>query len=136
MTAKIEVLLVDDEEIVGKRLRSALEKHGYSVEVFANGESAVARLQEKQFDIVVSDIRMDQLDGLDVLDAVQRHAARTKTILMTGYATMEVAREALLKGAFDFIAKPFRPSELLKLIDKAVREQGASRPSRSEPRDP
>ncbi len=122
MEDRIEVLIVDDEQIVGKRLKSALEKHGYAVEVFQSGQSAIDRLQEKQFDIVVSDIRIDEVDGLDILEAVQNSSSRTKTILITGYATVEVAREALVKGAFDFIAKPFRPKDLRKVIEKAARE--------------
>ena len=122
MEDRIEVLIVDDEQIVGKRLKSALEKHGYAVEVFQSGQSAIDRLQEKQFDIVVSDIRIDEVDGLDIVEAVQNSSSRTKTILITGYATVEVAREALVKGAFDFIAKPFRPKDLRKVIEKAARE--------------
>lgn len=122
MKEALEVMLVDDEEIVGKRLRTALEKYGYGVEVFQGGQAAIDRLREKQFDVVVTDIRMEEVDGLDVLDAVLKSSDRTKTILITGYATMEVAREALAKGAFEFVAKPFRPRDLHKLIEKAARE--------------
>ncbi len=122
MENKLNVLLVDDEEIVGKRLKSALEKHGYSVEVYQSGESAIQRLKEQEFDVVVSDIRMDDADGLEVLEAVKRSSSRTKTILITGYATVEVAREALAKGAYEFLAKPFQPKDLRAMIDKAARE--------------
>jgi DNA-binding NtrC family response regulator len=121
MEAKLQVLLVDDEEIVGKRLKAALEKYGYAVEVLQSGQAAIDRLQEREFDVVVTDIRIDTIDGLDILEAVQRNSARTKTILITGYATAEVAREALAKGAFDFIAKPFKPKDLQKVIESAVR---------------
>lgn len=122
MERKLELMVVDDEPIVGKRLRSALEKHGYRVEVFDTGQSAIQRLEEKEFDIVVSDVRMEDADGLDVLEAVQKSSPRTKTILITGYATVEIAREALAKGAFDFLAKPFQPKDLRDMIEKAARE--------------
>jgi DNA-binding NtrC family response regulator len=122
MERKLKLLVVDDEPIVGKRLRSALEKYGYSVEVFETGRSAIQRLGEQEFDIVVSDVRMEDANGLEVLDAVKKSSSRTKTILITGYATVEIAREALAKGAFDFLAKPFQPKDLRALIEKAARE--------------
>ncbi len=122
MAHSLEVLVLDDEPIVGKRLKPALEKDGYVVEVFEDGRSALARLQEKEFDIVVTDVRMDEVDGIQVLEAVQRMSTRIKVIIITGYATVELAREALAKGAFDFIAKPFKPLDLRAVIEKAARE--------------
>jgi DNA-binding NtrC family response regulator len=122
MERKLELMIVDDEPIVGKRLKAALEKHGYEVETFETGQSAIRRLEDKPFDIVVSDVRMDDADGLDVLEAVKQSSSRTKTILITGYATVELAREALAKGAFDFLAKPFQPKDLRAMIEKAAKE--------------
>lgn len=122
MANPLELMVVDDEPIVGKRLKAALEKHGYQVEVFETGLSAIERLKEKAFDIVVSDVRMDDADGLEVLEAVQQSSSRTQTILITGFATVELAHEALAKGAYDFLAKPFQPKDLLAMIEKAVRE--------------
>ncbi len=122
MARSLEVLVLDDEPIVGKRLKPALEKNGYLVEVFEDGRSALVRLEEKVFDIVVTDVRMDEVDGLQVLEAVQRLSARTKVVIITGYATVELAREALAKGAFDFIAKPFKPQDLRLVIEKAAQE--------------
>ena len=120
MAQNLEVLILDDEPIVGKRLKPALEKDGYVVEVFEDGKSALARLGVKEFDIVVTDVRMDEVDGIQVLEAVQRMSSRTKVIIITGYATVELAREALAKGAFDFIAKPFKPRDLRAVIEKAA----------------
>ena len=74
------------------------------------------------FDIVVTDIRMDEVDGLEVLEHVSAHSKNTKVIIITGYATVEVAREALAKGAFDFIAKPFKPNDLRAIIEKAAKQ--------------
>jgi len=122
MEENLKVMLVDDEEIVCKRLKTALEKYGYMVDVFQSGKPAIERLKEKQYDIVVTDIRMDDVDGLDVLKAAREGSTRTKIIMITGYATAEVAREAQAKGAFAFIAKPFRPKDLHALLEKAARE--------------
>ncbi len=124
MADDVSVMLVDDEEIVCKRLKAALEKYGYSIDVFQSGEKAIDRLKEKTYDIVVTDIRMDEVNGLDVLRAVRAGSPETKIIMITGYATAEVAREAQAKGAFAFIAKPFRPKDLHALLEKAARALG------------
>jgi DNA-binding NtrC family response regulator len=119
---KIQIMVLDDEEIVGKRLKTALEKSNFEVEIFQESPKAVARIAEKEFDIVVTDVRMDEIGGMEVLERVLERSARTKVILITGYATVEVAREALTRGAFDFIAKPFKPDALRDVIFKAVKE--------------
>jgi len=116
----LQILVLDDEPIVGKRLRSALEKNGYAVEVFEDSRAALRRLDEREFDIVVTDIRMEEVDGIQVLEHVLERSERTKVIVITGYATVEVAREALAKGAFDFIAKPFKPDDLRQIITRAA----------------
>jgi len=117
-------MVIDDENIVGKRLKPALEKNGDIVETFTDAKEALERFGEQEFDIVVSDIRMDDIDGLEVLEQVLTRSDKTKVIIITGYATVEVAQEALVKGAFDFIAKPFKPNDLRTIIDKAAKELG------------
>ena len=124
MDNKLQVMILDDEPIVGKRLKAALTKYGIDVEVFENAIEAVNRVKEKKFDIVVTDIRMEDMDGIKVLEHVMKQSDRTKVIIITGYATIEVAREALIKGAFDFIAKPFKPNELRAVINKAALSLG------------
>jgi len=121
---KLEVMVVDDEPIVGKRLKPALTKYGYDVEVFDNPVKAIDRFDEKEFDVVVTDLRMEHLNGIQVLEHVAAKSAKTKVIFITGYATVENAREALVKGAFDFIAKPFKPNDLRMAITKAALSLG------------
>jgi DNA-binding NtrC family response regulator len=116
-----ELLILDDEPLVGQRLKPALTKEGYRVEVYTDPKAAVARLEEKNFDIVVTDIRMEELDGLQVLETVLQKSPGTKVIMITGYATLETAHESLDKGAFDFIAKPFRIGKMRETILKAAR---------------
>jgi DNA-binding NtrC family response regulator len=126
MTEQLEVLLLDDEPIVGKRLKPALAKIGCNVEVFEQPAVALKRIDEKEFDIVVTDIRMDEIDGIQVLEHVTKKSPRTKVIMITGYAMMALAREAMEKGAFDFIAKPFQPDDLRKVIAKAAKALGSA----------
>ena len=124
MSDKISVLIVDDEAIVGKRLGPALAKMGCETEDFVDPAAALARIDENEYDIVISDIRMENVDGLEVLGRVRAKSPRTKVIMITGYATMEVAREALAKGAFDFIAKPFKPQDLREVVARAAKALG------------
>jgi len=126
MSDQLQVLLLDDEPIVGKRLKPALAKIGCDVEVFQEPKKALERIREKEFDIVVTDIRMDEIDGMQVLENVISKSPRTRVIMITGYAMMSLAREAMDKGAFDFISKPFQPDDLRKVIAKAAQALGSS----------
>ena len=125
MSETLNILLLDDEPIVGKRLKPALAKIGCEVEVFQDPLAAVARIDQKEFDIVVTDIRMDEMDGMQILEHVRQKTPRTKVIMITGYAMIALAREAMEKGAFDFIAKPFKPDDLRQVIAKAAQALGS-----------
>ncbi|RKX30819.1 MAG: response regulator [Candidatus Zixiibacteriota bacterium] len=119
---KYKLCIIDDEVVVCKRLQQFFTKAKYEVETFVDSKSAAERISEVRFDVVVTDIRMDNIDGMEILSLVQKKGEPTKVIMITGYATIEIAREAQAKGAFDFISKPFRPQELLKVIEKATKE--------------
>jgi DNA-binding NtrC family response regulator len=120
MSHPCQILILDDEPIVGERLKTLLEKDGHEVENFIEPMNALQRLENKDFDIVISDIRMREMDGIQVMNAVRQKSKRIKVILITGYATLELARESLTKGAYDFIAKPFKSREIRSTIQKAV----------------
>jgi DNA-binding NtrC family response regulator len=126
MDRQLDILILDDEPIVGERLKPALEKEGHRVEVFVDPRLALERLSQQEFHIVVTDIRMGEVDGIEVLETVLKHSRKTKVIMITGYATLEVARESLTKGAFDFIAKPFKLGEIRGTIKKAAEALEAS----------
>ncbi len=127
MKEKLEILLLDDEAIVGNRLGPALEKVGYDVEVFEDPKKALNRIDEKEFDIVITDIMMADINGIQVLEEVKKKSDKTKVIIITGYATLALAREAMDKGAFDMIAKPFKPDELRAVVVKAADSLGYKR---------
>ncbi len=120
MGRRLEILILDDEPLVGWRLKPSLVREGYDVEVFVKPREALARMQEKKFDIVVTDMRMEELDGLQILENLRARSPETKVIMITGYATLDAAREAVTKGAFDFIAKPFRIGTIRDAIMKAA----------------
>lgn len=126
MPEALKLLLLDDEPIVGKRLKPALDKIGCDVEVFENPKEALKRIDEQEFDIVVTDVAMEEVNGIQVLEHVTRKSPRTKVIIITGYAMMSLAREAMKKGAFDFIAKPFKPDDLRAIIANAAQALGSS----------
>ncbi|MBI9086070.1 MAG: response regulator [Desulfobacterales bacterium] len=127
MDNRCEILIVDDEPIVGDRLKSFLTKDGHQVEAFTDPGAALARLDGKRFDILISDIRMGEIDGIQIMEKVFEKRLPIKVIMITGYATMELARESMTKGAFDFIAKPFKLKEIRHTIQQAIASLDAER---------
>jgi DNA-binding NtrC family response regulator len=123
-----QILIVDDEPIVCERLKAFLESDGHGVETIVDPAKAMHRLETNAFDIVISDIRMGEIDGIQVMEKVFQNSAHTKVIMITGYATLELAREALTKGAFDFIAKPFKMKEIRGTIKKAMESLDRNHP--------
>jgi DNA-binding NtrC family response regulator len=123
MKSKKKVLLLDDEPIVGERLKPALEKIGFYVESYTESQLAVDRLAAERFDVLVTDLKMQKPDGLEVMSFVREQSPATKVIVITGFATVETARETLKSGAVDFIPKPFKIRALCDLIVKVTSEQ-------------
>ena len=117
---KIKILILDDEPIVTKRLKPALEKRGYEVETFTQSSSALKRIQEERFDIVITDLKMEGVSGMEFLEKVKEKWPQTEVIVITGFATMETAKESFKKGVFDFLAKPFKLGEIIDIVAKAV----------------
>ncbi len=116
----VRILLLDDEPIVSKRLKPALERQGYCVETFTNSLDAISRFQEHPFEIVVTDLKMEGIDGMEFLTHVKEVRPETEVIVITGFATMETAKESFQKGVLDFLAKPFKICEMLGAVAKAV----------------
>ncbi len=121
-TKKTSILVLDDEPIVCKRLRSALEKKGYEVETFFRSADAFKRITERSFDIVITDLKMEGLDGMAFLTEVKKRSPKTEVIVITGFATMETAKESFQKGVFDFLAKPFKLGEIQSAVERAEKK--------------
>lgn len=120
MEKKFEIMVLDDEAIVGARLKPSLEKAGYTVESYTDSREALNRLREKSFDIIVTDLKMADVDGMQIHRFAKEQSPETVVIIITGFATVETAREALQSGVYDFIAKPFKISHLRDVIRKAA----------------
>lgn len=116
---KTTICILDDEAIVGDRLQPELEDEGYEVETFTDSSEALKRVHEKCFDIVITDLKMEGIDGMEFLERVKEHCPKSEVIVITGYATIETFRESFVKGAYEFIAKPFRLSEIRDAVKKA-----------------
>ena len=114
------LLIVDDEEIAMRNLQHVMEREGYTVAACQSGAEAVALLGEQGFDVVLTDLRMEGVDGMDVLHKSRELQPDAEVILITGYATAESAVQALKQGAFYYIAKPFRLDEVRKVVAEAV----------------
>ena len=119
--AEKSVMVLDDEPIVGDRLKPVLEREGFEVEVFTESDKALERLKERSFHVLVTDMKMKGPSGMDLLRFIKEKAPSTQVIVITGYATIETSHEAQALGAFQFIAKPFKMKELAKLVSKAAR---------------
>jgi DNA-binding NtrC family response regulator len=125
MKVKKRVLVLDDEPIVGDRLKPALEKIGFYVEAFTESQAAVQRLVEEDFDVLLTDLKMQKPDGMEVTAFVREHSPSTKVVIITGFATVDTAVETMKSGAVDFIAKPFKIRDLCDLIVKLTSEENA-----------
>jgi len=115
------VMVLDDEPIVGTRLKPLLEREGLSVEVFTDSSQALERLKQKTYSVLVTDMKMHGPTGMDVLRFLKNSGAPTSVIIISGYATIETSHEARALGACQFIAKPFKMKDLVKLVVKAAR---------------
>jgi DNA-binding NtrC family response regulator len=117
---KLRVLVLDDEPIVCKRLQPALEKLGFAVDTFTQSVEAMHQVQQSAYDIVITDLKMKEIDGMRFLEEVKKQRPQTEVIVITGFATMETAKQSFQKGVFDFIAKPFKLSEIQDVVNRAA----------------
>ncbi|OAD90628.1 sigma-54-dependent Fis family transcriptional regulator [Aequorivita soesokkakensis] len=112
-----QIHIVEDDVAFGKMLTSFLERRGFNVTVSLSGEKARKTISESNFDLLITDLKLPDDSGLDLLEFSQKTSPKTKVILMTGYAEVDTAVKAIKKGALDYISKPFRPEELLMIIE-------------------
>jgi DNA-binding NtrC family response regulator len=120
---KYSIMVIDDEKIVGSMAKRSLEQDGYEVETFLNGESALARLKEKSFNVVITDLKMKGIDGLEILRTVKQLYPETVVIMITAFANLDVAIEALRDDVHDFFPKPVKIKDLKASIQKALEKK-------------
>jgi len=122
-----KILIVDDELIMRESLAGWLERDGYAVQTAPSGEDALEKLKEIRFDILLVDIKMEGISGLDVLRHVKENDPDVAIVMITAYGSIPTAIEAMKNGAYDYMLKPFDPNELGVLIEKIIRYQDQAR---------
>ncbi len=115
-----KLLFIDDEDIVLKSSRRIFAGSDYEIDTAASGEEGLAMAMAKDYDIVVTDLKMPGLGGLEILKALRKDRPGTTVIIFTGYSSVDTAREALKNGAFDYVPKPFTPEELRSVVANAL----------------
>jgi len=123
VNSKVTVLILDDEPIVGERLKASLERAGFSVDAYSSSKNALDALRQKEFDILVTDLKMSGMGGMEVLKIAQQIRPAIKSVVITGYATKATAEEAMQSGAVEFIAKPFRMKYLKELLTRLAQSR-------------
>lgn len=122
------ILVMEDEHNVAKGLEMVLHEEGYAVDLAATGTDALKRFSQQEFDLLVADLRLPDIDGMEVIRRVKRNWPETRVVVITGYASVPSAVDAMKLGTFDYLPKPFTDDEIKVAVDGAIRG-GASTPS-------
>ena len=128
MIHNAKILIIDDEDVICKGCKQILEKNGFEVDYAQNGIIGLAKLHDKAYDIVLIDLMMPQIKGMDVLESIRKYNPDIIKIIITGFATEKVITEALQKGAYDYLAKPFSANELRDIVQRAFQANKNNRP--------
>src|SRR5258706_3664479 len=120
MASKVSILYVDDEESLRVLVPNQLGLEGFMVETADDGDTAVEMLQKKQYDVILLDVRMPRLNGIEVLKYVRNQKMASRVIMLTGVDDLAVALEAVKNGANDYVTKPYDLSTLVSSINRVV----------------
>lgn len=126
LTQGASVLIVDDDAGIRKTLSKILEKEGYLVETVENGQQAIKASNKRFFNVALIDIRLPDMEGTRLLERLKEHEPKMVKIIITGYASLQNAIEAVNKGADGYVLKPFDATELLVMIEKHLEKQRES----------
>ncbi|MBN2332588.1 MAG: sigma-54-dependent Fis family transcriptional regulator [Deltaproteobacteria bacterium] len=119
----VRVLIVDDEAVIRRGLCRVMEGRGYQAEASESGFGAIEKLQKTPFNIVITDLKMPGMDGIEVLKAIKILQPDVPVIIITGYSTVDTAVDAMKNGAFDYISKPFTPEQMIEMVEKALEQR-------------
>ncbi len=117
------ILVVDDERVIREILAEFLSLEGFSVHTVEDGEKALTELRLRPYDLLITDLKMPRLSGLQLLEKVEQERLGVLTVLMTGFGTVETAIEAMKKGAYDYLLKPFKVEEVIHVVERALYRQ-------------
>ena len=121
-----QIIVVDDEKTLRHFLSLNLKEEGYEVVEAADGKTALGLVKEKSFDVALIDLRLTDMNGLEVMRQLRQISPQTSVIILTGYATLDSAIEALRQGAHDYVTKPFNTAELLTSVADSIARQHAA----------
>jgi YesN/AraC family two-component response regulator len=116
----VRILLMEDEAVVAEGLKMILAEDGYRVEIAGTGNGALEQLHSQQYDLLVADLRLPDIDGMEVIKKVKAEKPETFVIVITGYSTVDTAVEAMRYGASDFLAKPFTEDQIRTAVGKTL----------------
>ena len=119
--SKGKILVIDDEDIVRLSCSRTLVPEGYELKMAKNGPEGLQMLEEHTFDLVLTDLKMPNMDGIEVLSKIKEKWPLTDVVIVTGYQTVETAVKAIKLGAFDYIEKPFTPDALIATVSNVFR---------------
>ena len=123
--SKGKILVIDDEDIVRLSCSRTLVPEGYELKMAKNGPEGLKMLEEDTFDLVLTDLKMPNMDGIEVLSKIKEKWPLTDVVIVTGYQTVETAVKAIKLGAFDYIEKPFTPDALIATVSNVFRTRNA-----------
>lgn len=123
MNAEKKLLVIDDEPVIREGVRRILESESFHVETFAGGHAALERIKQEAFDLVITDLKMPGISGMEVLKAIKEIQPDLPVIFITGYSSVDSAVEVMKLGAVDYIAKPFTPEEMLSTVKLALEQR-------------
>ena len=122
-TESARILVVDDERVIREILAEFLTLEGFSVHTVEDGEKALTELRLRPYDLLITDLKMPKLSGLQLLEKIEQERLGVLTVLMTGFGTVETAIEAMKKGAYDYLLKPFKVEEVIHVVERALYRQ-------------
>ncbi len=117
------ILVIDDEEVMRDSCKQILSRQGHHIKLAEDGYQGLALLKEKSFDLVILDLKMPGIDGMKVLEKIKESSPETAVVVITGYATVESAVEAMKRGAYDFLPKPFTPEEFRLIVERVLEKK-------------
>lgn len=126
MKSKQSILLVDDDQEFRKAMKKMFEKSGYIVTVAADGQKALGALSEKSFDLIISDLRMPNLNGMELMEELKRRKINLPVIFITAFGEVESYMDLMNLGAFEYINKPVKGQEILGVVRKALESASPS----------
>ncbi|MBP1625415.1 MAG: response regulator receiver protein, partial [Acidobacteria bacterium] len=116
-----KMLIIDDDEIVLKSCRRIFETEGFEVTTTANPQEGLNLVTERAFDVILVDWMMPGFDGMDVVEEIDKRSPNSAMVMISGHPSVGRATEAMKRGAMDYLAKPFKPQEIIEVVKKAVR---------------